>query len=193
MLRSLYDWTMRLGASRHAIWALAAIAFIESSFFPIPPDVLLIPMVLAARNQAWKLAGVCTLASVVGGYFGYLIGYTLFESFGQPIITFYGMETAFQELKEEFNTYGVWIVATFGATPLPYKLITITSGVTHLNPFEFGIASAVSRGARFFLFAALLWYFGPPIRSFVERYLGWVTLGFVVLLVGGFLAIKFLL
>ena len=193
MLRSLYDWTMRLGASPHAVWALAAIAFMESSFFPIPPDVLLIPLILAARNRAWRLATVCTASSVAGGYFGYLIGYTLFETVGQPVIAFYHFEDAFARFTDQYNELGAWIVAIFGVTPFPYKVVTIASGVTHLDPVVFGIASAASRGVRFFLVAALIWYFGPPIRNFVERYLGWCALAFVVLLVGGFLAIKFLL
>ncbi len=193
MLRSLYDWTMRLGASRHAVWALAAVAFVESSFFPIPPDVLLIPMILAARSRAWKLAAVCTVSSVAGGYFGYLIGFALFDTFGQPVIAFYGFEEVFAEFTGRYNELGAWIVAVFGITPFPYKVITIASGVTQLDPFVFGIASLASRGARFFIVAALIWYFGPPIRTFVERYLGWVALACVVLLIGGFVAIRFLL
>lgn len=191
MLRGLYDWTMRLGASRHAVWGLAAVAFIESSFFPIPPDVLLIPMILAARNMAWRLAAVCTVASVLGGYFGYLIGLTLFETVGEPVIAFYHMEQAFTAFTEKYNEFGAWIVFTFGVTPFPYKVVTIASGVTQLDPVVFGITSAAARGLRFFLVAALIWYFGPPIRAFVERYLGWVALAFVILLVGGFVLIKF--
>ncbi|MBO6782557.1 MAG: DedA family protein [Alphaproteobacteria bacterium] len=193
MLRSLYDWTMRLSASRHAVWALAVVAFVESSFFPIPPDVLLIPMILAARHQAWKLATVCTIASVAGGFFGYVIGFALFDTFGQPVIAFYGFEEVFAEFTSRYNELGAWIVAVFGVTPFPYKVITIASGVTQLDPVVFGIASFASRGLRFFLVAALIWYFGPPIRNFVERYLGWCVLAGVVLLVGGFVAIKFLL
>ncbi|MEK9707601.1 MAG: YqaA family protein [Alphaproteobacteria bacterium] len=193
MLRSLYDWTMRLGASPHAVWALAAIAFMESSFFPIPPDVLLIPLILAARNRAWRLAAVCTVSSVAGGYFGYLIGYTLVETVGQPVIAFYHFEDAFARFTDQYNELGAWIVAIFGVTPFPYKVVTIASGVTHLDPLVFGIASAASRGVRFFLVAALICYFGPSIRNFVERYLSWCALAFMVLLIGGFLAIKFLL
>ena len=193
MLRGLYDWTMRLGASRHAVWALAAVAFVESSFFPIPPDVLLIPMILAARTRAWKLAAVCTVSSVAGGYFGYLIGLTVFDTIGQPLIAFYGFEEAFAKFTAQYNELGAWIVAVFGITPFPYKVITIASGVTQLDPLVFGVASIASRGARFFIVAALIWYFGPPIRNFVERYLGWVALACVVLLIGGFVAIKFLL
>ena len=191
MLQGLYDWTMRLSASRHAVWALAAVAFVESSFFPIPPDILLIPMILAARTRAWRLAAVCTVASVLGGYFGYFVGLTLFGAVGEPVIAFYGMEHAFEVFTEKYNELGAWIVFTFGVTPFPYKVVTIASGVTQLDPLVFGIASVASRGLRFFLVATLIWYFGPPIRAFVERYLGWVTLAFIVLLVGGFVLLKF--
>jgi membrane protein YqaA with SNARE-associated domain len=191
MLQGLYDWTMRLGASHHAVWALAAVAFVESSFFPIPPDILLIPMILAARNMAWRLAAICTVASVLGGYFGYFIGFALFETIGEPVIAFYGMEYAFTAFTEKYNEFGAWIVFTFGITPFPYKVVTIASGVTQLDPVIFGITSAAARGLRFFLVAALIWYFGPPIRAFVERYLGWVALAFVTLLISGFVLIKF--
>ncbi|MEK9832425.1 MAG: YqaA family protein [Rhodospirillaceae bacterium] len=191
MLQGLYDWTMRLSASRHAVWALAAVAFVESSFFPIPPDILLIPMILAARTRAWRLAAICTVASVLGGYFGYFVGLTLFGTVGEPVIAFYGMEHAFEVFTEKYNELGAWIVFTFGVTPFPYKVVTIASGVTQLDPLVFGIASVASRGLRFFLVATLIWYFGPPIRAFVERYLGWVTLAFIVLLVGGFVLLKF--
>ena len=191
MLQGLYDRTMRLSASRHAVWALAAVAFVESSFFPIPPDILLIPMILAARTRAWRLAAVCTVASVLGGYFGYFVGLTLFGTVGEPVIAFYGMEHAFEVFTEKYNELGAWIVFTFGVTPFPYKVVTIASGVTQLDPLVFGIASVASRGLRFFLVATLIWYFGPPIRAFVERYLGWVTLAFIVLLVGGFVLLKF--
>lgn len=192
MLKGLYNWTMRVGASRHAVWGLAAVAFVESSFFPIPPDVLLIPMILAVRARAWQLAAVCTIASVAGGYFGYYIGQALFGSLGEPVIAFYGMEPAFALFTERYNELGAWIVFTFGITPFPYKVVTIASGVTQLDPVVFGLASAASRGLRFFLVAALIWYFGPPIRRFVERYLGWVALTFMLLFVSGFLLLNFI-
>ena len=191
MLRSTYDWTMRLSASPNAVWLLSVIAFAESSVFPIPVDLLLIPMILAARERAWRLAAICTIASVLGGFFGYLIGFTLFDTIGEPIIAFYGFDETFQRFTDRYNELGAWIVAVFGVTPFPYKVITIASGVTQLDPFVFGIASVGSRGLRFFLVAALIRYFGPPIRTFVEKYLGWVALGFLLLLIGGFVLIKF--
>ena len=192
MIRPLYDWTMRLGASRHAVWALAFVALIESSVFPIPPDVLLIPMVLAARERAWRLAAVCTAASVLGGFAGYGIGYGLFDVIGEPLLAFYGYEDAFARFTEQYNEWGAWIVAFFGVTPFPYKVITIASGVTQLDPTVFGVASLGSRGLRFFIVAALLWQFGAPIRAFIERYLGLLTILFFVLLIGGFALLKFL-
>ena len=193
MLRGLYDWTMKLAGHRHAMWALAFVAFIESSIFPIPPDVLIIPMVLAARHKAWRIAAVATIASVAGGLAGYAIGAGLFESVGRPLLDFYGYANKFETFREGYNEWGAWIVAFFGLTPFPYKVITITSGVTDLNLMVFILASVVSRGARFFLVAALLWYFGEPIRLFIEKYLGLLTILFFVLLIGGFVLLKYVL
>ena len=192
MLRRLYDWTIDLAARPWAVWALAVIAFVESSVFPIPPDVILIPMILAARDRAWFYAGVCTVASVLGGYLGYYIGFALFESIGEPILAAYHATEKFEEFAARYNEWGAWIVAFFGVTPFPYKVITIASGATDLDPFVFGLASLLSRGARFFLVAALLWYIGPPIRAWIERRLGLTTIIFFVLLFGGFLAIRYL-
>lgn len=193
MLRGMYDWTLRLGSTPHAVWILAIVAFVESSVFPIPPDILLIPMILAVRERAWMLAAICTVTSVLGGFLGYAIGALLFDVVGQPIIDFYGFDAAFARFTAQYNEMGAWIVAFFGITPFPYKVITIASGVTNLDPVVFGIASLVSRGLRFFIVAALLWYFGPPIRAFVERYLGWVVLVFCILLIAGFVVLKLFL
>jgi len=191
MLRSLYDKIMRLAGHPQAPWWLALIAFLESSVFPIPPDVLLIPLVLADRARAFRYAAICTLASVIGGWLGYAIGYWLFEAVGRQIIAFYHLGDQFAAFRDTFNQYGLWIILAKGATPFPYKLITITAGVTHFDLATFSVASVLTRGARFFLLAALLWYFGAPIRHFIERYLTWVTTGFLVALVGGFLLLRF--
>ena len=193
MLRRLYDWTMGLAGHRHALWALAAIAFIESSVFPIPPDVLIIPMVLAARERAWRIALVCTLASVLGGLAGYGIGAFLFDSLGRALLEFYGYMERFSDFQARYNEWGAWIVAGAGFTPFPYKVITIASGATGLDLGVFMTASVLARGARFFILAALLWKFGPPIRAFIERYLGWLTLLFFLLLFGGFLVVRYVL
>jgi membrane protein YqaA with SNARE-associated domain len=192
MLRALYDKTMRLAAHPKAVWWLAFISFLESSIFPIPPDVLLIPLILADRRRAFWYAGVCTVSSVVGGWVGYAIGYELFELVGQRVIDFYHLNDSFAAFRDTFNEYGLWIILGKGATPFPYKLITITAGLTHFDFATFTIASILTRGVRFYLLAVLLWYFGEPIRHFIERYLTWVTLGALVLIVGGFLLLKLL-
>lgn len=193
MIRPLYEWTLALAGHRHALWALAAVSFIESSIFPIPPDVLLIPMVLAAPTRAWKIALVCTISSVLGGMLGYGIGYFLFEQVGRPLLEFYGYAPKFAEFKDTYNDWGAWAVFIAGVTPFPYKVITILSGVTALDPAVFSVASVLARGLRFFLVAALLWKFGPPIKDFIEARLGLVFTVFCVGLVGGFVAIKYLI
>jgi membrane protein YqaA with SNARE-associated domain len=191
-LRGLYDWAMAQAEKPYALWMLALIAFVESSVFPIPPDVLLIPMVLAAPARAWLIATLCTVSSVAGGMLGYAIGALLFEAIGRPIIDFYGYASQFAEFRSAYNDWGAWIVFGAGLTPFPYKVITIASGVTGLNLATFMIASVLARGGRFFAVAALLWWFGEPIRSFIERNLGWLTALFFVLLLGGFLVLKLL-
>ena len=190
-LRRLYDWTLALAGKRHAVWALAAVAFAESSFFPIPPDLLLIPMVLARRAKAWLLAGVCTLFSVGGGLFGYAIGYYLFDAFGGPLLELWGNEEKLSIFERYRDEWGAWIVVAGGFTPLPYKLITIASGAGKLDIGVFILASLLARGLRFYIVAALLWQFGPPARAFIERHLGWVTLGAFVILIAAVLAIRF--
>ncbi|MFZ3035089.1 MAG: YqaA family protein [Parvibaculum sp.] len=193
MLRRLYDWTIHLSGKRHASWALGAVSFAESSFFPLPPDIVLIPMVLARRERAWFYATICTIASVIGGIFGYAIGYFLFDTVGNYILNLYGYQEAFQSFAARYNEFGVWIVLIAGVTPFPYKVITIASGVTQLNFFVFMLASVVARGARFYAVAGLLWWFGEPIRAFIDRYFGLLTIIFMALLFGGFLAVRYVL
>lgn len=192
MLKSLYDWMMRQAASERAPTALFWVSFVESSIFPIPPDVMLIPMALANRLKAWLYATVATVGSVIGGLLGYAIGYFLFDLVGQPILDFYGYGAKFHTFAAQYNEYGAWIVFMAGLTPFPFKVITIASGTTAMNPLIFVFASIVGRGSRFFAVAALLYYFGEPIRSFIERYFGILTVIFFVLLAGGFAAVKFL-
>lgn len=186
MLRRLYDHTIALSAHRLALPALAVLAFAESSVFPIPPDVLLIPMVLAARSRAWVIAGVCTAASVLGGLAGYGIGAFLFDAVGAPVLEFYNAMESFDAARAMYNEHGVLIVFTAGFSPIPYKIFTIASGVAGMEPVSFALASLVGRGVRFFIVAALLWRFGEPILAFIERRLGVLALAFCVLLVGGF-------
>ena len=192
MFQRLYDRTMSLASHRHAMRVLALVSFAESSIFPIPPDAMLIPMVLAHRDRAWAMAAVCTVASVLGGILGYIIGYFLFEAVGRPILDFYGYQDEFQRFADAYNEWGLWIILIKGLTPIPYKLVTIASGVAHFDPTVFILASIATRGARFFLVAALLRRFGPPIRTFVEKNLTAVATAALLLIVGGFVAVKYL-
>ncbi|MFN3845809.1 MAG: YqaA family protein [Paracoccaceae bacterium] len=191
MIRALYDWTIRLAEHPRALWALAIVAFVESSVFPIPPDILMIPMILAAPRRAFVIASVATVASVVGGMFGYWIGAFLFDSVGLPVLEFYGKTKNFEAFSETYNAWGAWAVLIAGVTPFPYKVITILSGSTGLDVVVFTIASIVARGLRFFVMAALLWKFGAPIRDFIERRLGIMFTLFVVLLLGGFVLLRY--
>jgi membrane protein YqaA with SNARE-associated domain len=191
MLRKLYDWVLGLAGSRHAPTALAAVSFAESSFFPIPPDVMLAPMVLARPERAFAYAGLCTVASVLGGLAGYAIGVFL-EPLGHQILAVFGHPEGPAEFQRWFDQWGLWIILIKGLTPIPYKLVTITAGLARFDLFTFVWASIVTRGARFFLSAALLKYFGPAIRAEVERRLGlYATIG-AVLLIGAVIALKVL-
>lgn len=192
MLRRLYDWTMSLASGPRAPAALGTVSFAESSFFPIPPDILLIPMVIARRERAFAYATICTVTSVVGGMFGYAIGALLFVQVAQPILEFYGYLDKFQHFRADFNAYGSWIVFFAGLTPFPYKVITIASGATSLSLPVFIVASVLSRGLRFYVVSGLLYLFGAPIRDFIEKRLGLVFTLFVIGLFGGFVAIKYL-
>lgn len=189
-LRRLYDWTMNLAAHPQAIWWLALIAFCESSFFPIPQDIMMIPMILAAREKAFKIAAVATVASVTGGMAGYAIGAGLYETIGLKIIEFYGYAAKFSEFQSWYQDAGEWIVAAGAFTPIPYKVITIASGVAEMDFASFTGISVIGRGGRFFMLAALLFWFGAPIRNLIERHFGLMTTAFFVLVVGGFFALK---
>ena len=192
MLRGLYNWTMAKAEHPKAIWFLALIAFIESSVFPIPPDILMIPMVLAAPRRAWLIAGVATLASVLGGMLGYAIGAFFYEGIGAPILQAMGKAEAMAEFNTRFNDVGFWAVLIAGVTPFPYKVITIMSGWTAMPLGTFIVTSILARALRFFVVAGLLRIFGAPIRDFIERYLGLVFTAFVVLLLGGFVLVRYL-
>ena len=192
MIRRLYDWTLSLAEHPRALWALAMVSFIESSFFPIPPDLIMIPMIIATPRKAWLIALVATVSSVLGGLFGYFIGAVLFEAIGQPIFDFYGKTDAVSEFNAVFNEYGAMAVFVAGVTFLPYKVVTIMSGWTGLSIPVFIVASIAARALRFFIVAALLYKFGAPIRVFIEKYLGLLFVVFVILLVGGFYMLRFL-
>jgi membrane protein YqaA with SNARE-associated domain len=192
MLRTLYDRTMALAASRHAVPALFGVSFVESSVFPIPPDALLIPMVLSKRIRWLWYVFVCTVASVLGGLLGYAIGYFLFQEVAEPILAFYGYSDKIEEFAETFNAWGAWAVFIAGVTPFPYKVITVASGATALSLPVFIVASILARGLRFFLVAYLLYRFGPPIRAFIERRLALVLTVAVILGLAGFYVLKVL-
>ena len=190
MLHRLYARTLALASSPRALWWLAAIAFAESSFFPIPPDTLLIPMALARPDKAWRFAFVCTVASVIGGALGYFIGYALFDQLARPVIALYGYAARFDAYQAMYAEWGLWIILIKGVTPIPYKIVTIASGAAHFNFGVFMAASVVTRGARFFLVATLLHFYGESVREFIERRLTLVTTGIVVGIVGGFLVLR---
>ena len=187
-----YDYMINLASREKALYFLFVVAFIESSFFPIPPDVMLIPMVLATPSKAWKIAGVATVASVLGGYFGYIIGVYFFDLIAKPVLAFYGYLHQFDVFKDYYHQWGAWIVFGAGVTPFPYKVVTIASGVVHLDIWVFGIASVIARGMRFYLVAWLLKKYGEPMKIFIEKNLGVLSVLFLLLLVGGFAAIKFI-
>ena len=191
MLRKAYDWVMNLAASRRAPVALAAVSFAESSFFPIPPDVMLAPMVLARPQRAFLYAAICTAASVLGGMLGYAIGVFL-APVGHQILALFGHPEGEAEFQRWFGEYGLWIILIKGLTPIPYKLVTIASGLARFDFLTFVWASVLTRGARFFLTAALLKYCGPAIRAEVERRLGLYTTVGVVMLVGIVVLLKVL-
>ena len=192
MLRGLYNWTMGLAGHRHALWALAIVSFAESSIFPIPPDILMIPMILARPNRAFLIASVCLIASVLGGIAGYAIGALFYDQIGAPILAALGKADAMAEFNTRFNDLGFWPVLIAGLTPFPYKVITIMSGWTGLPLGTFIVTSIIARGIRFFVIAALLRQFGAPLRDFVERRLGLMFTLFIVILLGGFYAVRFM-
>ncbi|MDQ2092727.1 YqaA family protein [Rhodalgimonas zhirmunskyi] len=192
MLRSLYDWTMRLADHPRALWALAMVAFIESSFFPIPPDIIMIPMILAQPRRAWLIATVALVASVLGGLFGYAIGAFAFEAIGQPILSSMGKADAMEAFNTRFNDFGFWAVLIAGMTPFPYKVITIMSGWTGMPLLTFMATSVLARGLRFFIVAALLRAFGAPARAFIEKRLGLMFVLFVLILLAGFYVVKYI-
>ena len=192
MIDRLYSRTLAMAAHRHAMLAMALISFAESSFLPLPPDFLLVPMTLAQPRRAWWIATVCTVTSVLGGYVGYAIGYFVFDALGRPLFEFYHMMDKYEAFKATFAQWGVWIIIIKGLTPIPFKLVTIASGAAQFNLLAFTLASIVCRGLRFFVLAALLWRFGEPIREFIERRLMLVTSLVAAALVGGVLVLRYL-
>jgi len=192
ILRQLYDWTLNKAKHPKATWFLFLVSFIESSFFPIPPDIILIPMILVNKLKAWWYAFICTISSVLGGLAGYCIGAFFYSTVGIIIINYYSLENQFDTFHFWYNKYGIWFVLAAGFTPFPYKFITIASGVFHLNLILFIISSFVSRGFRFFLLALLLKLFGKWIKIIIDKYFNILAILFFILFLGGFLILKFL-
>ena len=190
--RFFYDWTLKKSSHPKAKWFLAIIAFSESSFFPIPPDIILIPMIIAKKTKAWLYAFICTFSSVLGGVTGYVIGYFFYTSIGILIVEAYGLSDSFNSFEQYYNNYGIWIVLGAGFTPFPFKFITIASGVFNLNIILFIIVSIFARGLRFYLIAILLFIFGERIKKIVDNYFNLLTILFFILLIGSVLLIKLL-
>ena len=191
MLRRLYDWCIAAADKPYATWLMGVVSFVESSFFPVPPDAMLIPMALARPDKAWFYATVCTLTSVAGGVLGYFIGAVLYDSLGLWLIQLYGYGDKVEAFRESYAEWGGWIILLKGLTPIPYKIVTIASGFAGYDFFMFVVLSIITRGARFFLEAELLRIYGEPIRDFVEKRLTLVTTGFLAAIVGGFFIAKY--
>jgi membrane protein YqaA with SNARE-associated domain len=193
MLRRLYDWCINAAGKPHATWIMGLVSFAESSFFPAPPDAMLIPMSLARPDRAWFFAGVCTLTSVAGGLFGYFIGATLYDTVGHWLIQLYGYGDKVEAFREAYARWGTWIILLKGLTPIPYKVVTITSGFAGYNLGLFVVFSVIARGLRFFVLAFLLHRYGAQAREIIEKRLGlWVLLG-AVLVVAGIVAALYLI
>lgn len=192
MLRRFYDRMIAMSASPHALWVLAFVAFAESSVFPIPPDVMLVPMTVARPKSAYLYAAICTIASVLGGLAGYAIGSMLFDTVGQWLVRVYGMHDGMEEFRAMYAHWGAWIILLKGITPIPYKLVTITAGFAGFDLLTFTILSLITRGLRFFVLAGLLHRFGVPIRRFMEAHLGLVTAALAVFVIGGFVVVRYL-
>ncbi len=192
MFRALYDWTSRLANHRHAIRAMAFVSFAESSVFPIPPDVMLVPMIIARRDLAYRIATICTLASVAGGILGYAIGYFLYDSVGLWLVHLYGVHDAVAEFRSWYDSWGAAVILIKGLTPIPFKVVTIASGFFAYNFPLFVLLATITRGARFFLIAWLLKRYGEGVQAFIERRLNLIGTLVLVLLVGGFALVAYL-
>ena len=192
MLRRLYDWVLHWAETPYGTWALFLLSFCESSFFPIPPDVLLIALAVAIPKKSFKYALVCSAGSVLGGCLGYLIGWQFMAGIGEKIITFYGLTQKIEYIKALYTNYDAWAIGIAGFTPIPYKVFTISAGAFNINFLVFIIASTISRSARFFLVGSLIYIFGPRIQTFIDKYFNILAVAFMVLLVAGFVIIKYL-
>ena len=192
MIHSIYYWTIRWADHERAVWALACVAFVESSFFPIPPDAILIPMIIANPKKAWLFASVATACSVLGGLLGYIIGALAFEQIGRPLLEALGKAASIAEYSNRFNGFGFWAILTAGITPFPFKVITIMAGATYMPLGLFLSTSIVARGIRFFALASLLSFYGDSAKIFIERYLNWVFLAAILLILCSILFVRYI-
>jgi membrane protein YqaA with SNARE-associated domain len=192
MLRRLYDWVLHWSETPYGTWALFLLAFCESSFFPIPPDILLIALAVGSPRKSFKYAFICSLGSVLGGCLGYLIGWQFMAGIGDKIISFYNLSQKFDYIRDLYTSYDAWAIGIAGFTPIPYKVFTISAGAFNIRFSVFIIASLVSRSARFFLIGILIYSFGPKIHSFIDKYFNILAVGFTLLLIAGFVFIKYI-
>ncbi len=192
MLKPLYDWILQRAARKDAVWWMAGISFAESSFSPLPPDILLVPMCLAEPKKLWRYSSICALASMLGGLLGYLLGYYLFESVGRLVVDAYNAQESFAHFQEMFSVYGPWFLILKGLTPIPYKLLTITAGFSKLDLTVFILCSVMARFSRYYLFAILLHFYGPQVRGIIEKRLGLVVMVMLLIIVGGLLSFTFI-
>lgn len=192
MIRKIYDFCLEKAASPHAEKWLAAVSFADSVFLPVPPDVMLMPMIVADRSKTWRLAFIVSFTSIIGALVGYVLGTFFYDSIAAPLIEAYGYQTQFEQFKQLFADYGIWIVLVGGLTPIPFKVVAISCGVIGMNPLVFALTLLPARLPRFYIEAILLWYFGEPIRNFVEKRLALVFSLFMILLIGGFVLIKYI-
>ncbi|MCK5235457.1 MAG: DedA family protein [Deltaproteobacteria bacterium] len=192
-IKKIYDWVLSWADTKYALPALFLLAVAESSFFPIPPDVLLIALAISIPTKAFRYALIVSIGSVVGGVIGYALGFYFMETVGNSIIALYGFEDKFLRIQELYREYDAWAVAIAGFTPIPYKVFTITAGAFNIDFLVFLVASAVSRSLRFFILAILIYHYGAHIKSFIDRYFNVITIVFTVLLIGGFVLVKFML
>ena len=193
ILKHLYDWVLHWSETPYGVPALFLLSFAESSFFPVPPDVLLIALAISIPKKSFRYAYVCTMASVIGGIIGYVIGYFGYEAIGKPIVDFYHGQEVMVKIEMQYDRYGFWGVLIAAITPIPYKIFTISSGFFRFDFWAFLVASGIGRSFRFFLVAGLIWKYGPSIRDFIDRYFNLLSYIFIVLLVGGFILIKYLI
>jgi len=193
MLRRLYDWVLHWAETPYGSWALFLLALAESSFFPVPPDVLLIALAISIPAKSFRYALICSAGSLLGGVIGYLIGYQFMDLIGLRIVDFYGLTQQYAAVGDLYNRYNAWAVGVAGFTPIPYKIFTISAGAFKINFIVFFIASAISRSARFFLVGWLIYAFGPEIKLFIDRYFNILAVTFAILLIGGFIVIKYIL